>query len=113
MRTASADKTAAAAAPTIAPLLFNILVAIGGAFTAWSTLSARLQRVQRFYTDTAGGEKSFRLFYVVPQYINAALFVGLIAIACIASIGGLMVSAAPGIRIGGADTGFGRLAVTF
>jgi hypothetical protein len=113
MSSASPDKAAAAAAPTIAPLLFNILVAVGGAFTAWGTLSARFQRVQRFETDTAGGEKSFRLFYVVPQYINAALFIGLISIACVASIGGLMASAAPGIRIGGADTWFGRLAVTF
>lgn len=110
---ASADKAAAVAVPTIAPLLLNILVAIGGAFTAWGTLSSRFQRVQRFDTDTAGGERSFRWFYVVPQYLNATLFIALIMIAGLASIGGLMTSAAPGIRIGGADSRFGQLAIAF
>jgi hypothetical protein len=113
MSNSSIDNAATSAASTIAPLLGNILVAVGGAITAWSTLSTRFQRVQRFDTDTAGGEKSFRLFYVVPQYFNAVLFVALIAIACLASIGGLMAGAAPGIRISGAETWFGRTAVAF
>lgn len=113
MSNASIEKAAAAAAPTIAPLFGNVLVAIGGVVTAWSTLSTRFQRVQRFDTDTAGGENSFRLFYVLPQYLNALLFVALIVIASIASIGGLMASAAPGIRLGGADSWFGRMAVGF
>lgn len=113
MSNASLEKGAAAAVPTIAPLLTNILVALGGAVTAWSTLSARIQRVQRFETDTAGGAPSFRFFYVFAQWLNALLFLALIAVASIATVGGLMTSAAPGIKIGGAGTAFGRIAIGF
>lgn len=81
--------------------------------TAWSTLSTRFQRVQRFDTDTAGGELSFRIFYIVPQYLNALLFSALILVASIATLGGLMTSAAPGIHVGGSDSWFGRIAVGF
>jgi len=113
MSTASVNKAAAAAVPAIAPLLGNIVVAVGGAVTAWSTLSTRFQRVQRFDTDTGGGEMSFRIFYLVPQYLNALLFIALILIASIATLGGLMTSAAPGIHISGSESWVGRVAVGF
>ncbi|MGQ3177440.1 MAG: hypothetical protein ACT6R2_04745 [Blastomonas fulva] len=105
------EKGTAAVVPTIAPLLANVLVALGGAVTAWNTLSARFQRVQRFETDTAGGAPSFRFFYVFAQWINGFLFVALVAVASIATVGGLMTSAAPGISIGGANTPFGQIAI--
>jgi len=113
MSDARVENATDAAAPAIAPLLGSIVVAIGGAVTAWNTLSTRFRRVHRFDTDTAGGETSFRVFYLVPQYLNALLFIALIVIASIATVGGLMTSAAPGIQIGGADSWFGRIAVGF
>ncbi len=101
------------AAPALTPLIGSLLVAVGGVITAWATLSARFQRVQRLDTETQGAEKSFRFLYVMPQILNGLVFLALVLIAIMAVVGGLMSSAVPNIKLAGGASTFGQIAVGF